>query len=85
MAQILRQSQVEHRRKLALIRDANARAVALSRYNASVRVGSGSASVGNSSVGSGVNSDASHRRFLNYIREEHQVVNSSGQTVTVPD
>ncbi len=85
MAEMLRQSQVEHRRQLALIQNANARAQALARYNASVRVSSGSASAGSVSVGSGVNSDASHRRFLNYIREEHQVVTSSGQTVTVPD
>lgn len=85
VAQILRQGQAEHRRQLALIKDANARAQALARYNAAVRVSSGSGYVGSTSVGSGVNSDASHRRFLNYIREEHQVVTSSGQTVTVPD
>ncbi len=81
IAQLARQSQVEHRRQIALIRNANARAQALARYNASVRVSNS----GSASVGSGVNSDASHRQFLNYIREEHQAVTSSGEVVTVPD
>lgn len=85
MAQIMRQSQAEHRRRIALIQNANARAQAMSRYNSSVRVSSSSSGSSFAGSGSGVNSDASHRRFLNYIREEHQVVSSTGQVVTVPD
>ena len=86
IAQLARQSQAEHRRQIALIQNANARARALDRYNASVRVSSSAgASGGSVSVGSGVNSDASQRQFLNYIREEHQAVTSSGEVVTVPD
>ena len=61
IAQVMRESQAEHRRQIAAIKNAKARAQAMARYNASVRVSSGSAYGGSGgSVGSGVNSEESY-------------------------